>query len=82
MELAQAAATDPAASALISLLQYGVLGAVVVGLITGWLWPRPAVRRLIEEKDALAAELREQRKLCAEQTAEMARLRRLIEGRS
>lgn len=30
-------------------IQYGVLGLVVVGLLTGWLWPKPAVDRLLSE---------------------------------
>lgn len=32
-------------------VQFGVLGLVVLGLLTGWLWPRPAVDRLKAEQE-------------------------------
>lgn len=34
-------------------IQYGALGMVVVGLLTGWLWPKPAVERLLAENERL-----------------------------
>lgn len=37
-------------------LNFGVLGLVVVSLITGWLWTRPSVDRLNEEKQRAIAE--------------------------
>lgn len=38
------------------LLNFGVLGIVVIALITGWLWVKPSVDRLIEERDRLIQE--------------------------
>jgi hypothetical protein len=43
---------------IVNLIQYGALGLVVVGFIIGWIWPRPAVDRLIKAHDVEAAELR------------------------
>lgn len=37
-------------------LNFGVLGLVVVSLITGWLWTRPSVDRLNEEKQRAIAD--------------------------
>jgi len=52
------------ADALVELLQYGVLGAVVYGLLRGWLWARPSVeqllasiQRLTQENQALREEI-------------------------
>ncbi len=36
---------------LIDFAQYGILGLVVVGFIMGWIWPRPAVERMIKSHD-------------------------------
>jgi hypothetical protein len=44
----EATGSDP-----VEWVQYGVLGLVVFGLLTGWLWARPAVDRIIRENDAL-----------------------------
>lgn len=38
--------TDP----ILTFLQYGVLGLVVVALLFGWLWAKPAVQQLLEDK--------------------------------
>lgn len=32
-------------------LQYGALGLVIVALLLGWLWPKPAVDRMLREID-------------------------------
>lgn len=37
-------------------LNFGVLGLVVLSLITGWLWTRPSVDRLVQEKERAIAE--------------------------
>lgn len=39
-------------------LNYGVLGMVVVAIFTGWLWAKPAVDRLMAERDRLIEEKR------------------------
>lgn len=39
-----------------SYVNFGVLGLVVLSLITGWLWPRPSVERLERERDRAVAE--------------------------
>lgn len=36
-------------------LQFGVLGLVVVSLLLGWLWAKPAVDALRADKDRLIA---------------------------
>lgn len=48
---ADAATGDPWAL----LLQYGVLGVVVVGFITGWIVPGPQAKQLLEENRRLQA---------------------------
>lgn len=40
-------ASDP----ILTLVQYGALGLVVVALLVGWLWARPAVQQLIKDKE-------------------------------
>lgn len=37
---------------------YGALGLVVVGFISGFIWARPAVQKLIEDLDKARADLR------------------------
>ncbi|MET9262420.1 hypothetical protein [Amycolatopsis sp. NPDC004079] len=32
-------------------VNFGVLGLVVLSLITGWIWTKPSVDKLIEERD-------------------------------
>lgn len=38
---------------LTTLIQYGVLGMVVLGFITGWIVPGPQAKQLIEENKRL-----------------------------
>lgn len=49
------AAGDPSA---LDLVQYGALGVVVLGFVTGWIWARPAVLKLIKDLDEARADLR------------------------
>jgi hypothetical protein len=37
-------------------VNFGVLGLVVLSLITGWLWTKPSVDKLQQEKDRAVAE--------------------------
>jgi uncharacterized membrane protein len=37
-------------------LNYGVLGLLVVAIFFGWVWPKPSVERLREERDRLIEE--------------------------
>lgn len=43
-------------SELAPYLNYGVLGLLVLGIVTGWLWAKPSVDRLLAERDRLIAE--------------------------
>ena len=45
------ATADTLPSEIAPYLNYGVLGIVVVCLITGLLWAKPAVERLLAERD-------------------------------
>lgn len=38
--------TDP----IITFVQFGVLGLVLLAILFGWLWARPAVEQLLEDK--------------------------------
>lgn len=49
--LAQAASSASSGQGIFEFIQYGVLGLVVVGLLLGWIWAKPAVQRLIEDKE-------------------------------
>lgn len=40
-------------------INFGTLGLVVLGLISGWLWTKPAVERLTAEKDRVVREREE-----------------------
>jgi hypothetical protein len=40
------------ADPLPGLVQYGVLGLVIVALLLGWLWPKPSVEQLRRDKEA------------------------------
>lgn len=48
------AVTDPSTVSTgfnpITLIDYGVLGVVIVAILLGYLWPKPSVERLIEDK--------------------------------
>lgn len=43
--------TDP-----VTWINFGVLGLLVLGLLTGFIWGKPAVERLIADKDRAIAE--------------------------
>lgn len=45
------AAADTSISDVTTWVNFGVLGLVVLSLITGWLWTKPSVDKLQEEKD-------------------------------
>jgi hypothetical protein len=47
--------TDPL-GVISTWANFGVLGLVVLSLITGWLWTKPSVDRLEAEKDRVTAE--------------------------
>lgn len=40
------------------LVQFGVLGIVVLGFVFGYIWAKPAVQRLERDLDRVTAELR------------------------
>lgn len=46
-----AAGDTPALTDVTTWVNFGVLGLVVVGLLTGWFWTRPSVDKLLEERD-------------------------------
>jgi uncharacterized membrane-anchored protein YhcB (DUF1043 family) len=48
---------------LFQIVQYGVLGLVVLGFMLGYIWARPAVARLERDLDKALADLRELEKL-------------------
>jgi hypothetical protein len=52
--IAQQAASgiDP----IMTLVQYGALGLVVIALLAGWLWAKPAVEQLRRDKDKAEAQ--------------------------
>lgn len=37
-------------------VNFGVLGLVVLGLLTGYFWPKPSVDKILEERNRLVAE--------------------------
>lgn len=36
----------------LSFIQYGILGVVLVMLLTGWLWAKPAVEEMMKRHEA------------------------------
>lgn len=84
---------DPQPDPLSGLLQYGVLGLVIVALLLGWLWPRPSVDQLRKDKeaaetraeraeaqrDALASQLREALPVLTETTVACKRMLPLLQ---
>lgn len=46
----------PVPAELAPYLNYGVLGLVLVAIVSGWLWAKPSVDRLIAERDRLIEE--------------------------
>lgn len=51
-------AVDPGSSFAdpVTWINFGALGLVVIGLITGWLWTKPSVDRLTAERDRALAD--------------------------
>jgi hypothetical protein len=43
---------------IFQLVQFGVLGIVVLGFVFGWIWAKPAVARLERDLDRALADLR------------------------
>lgn len=35
----------------VDFVQYGVLGLIIIALISGWLWAKPAVERVLTDKE-------------------------------
>jgi hypothetical protein len=57
-----ASGSDPGLSAEIAqFLNYGVLGLLVLAIFFGWVWARPSVDRVVQEKDASIARLEAER---------------------
>ena len=88
--------TVPANDPLLTLAQYGLLGLVLLMLLTGWLWAKPAVddmkkqheleRKLWEERllpslRDLAEALRENNAVLKTNTNELSEMMRLLEER-
>jgi hypothetical protein len=46
---AEPVSSDP----VLTLINYGVLGIVVVGFVTGWIAPGPQVKQLVRENERL-----------------------------
>lgn len=65
-----AAANDPGVSAeLTPFLNLGVLGLLTLAIFMGWVWARPAVEKVVAEKDASIGRLEAERdRLIAEKT--------------
>lgn len=61
-----AAGDTPALTDVTTWVNFGVLGLVVVGLLTGWFWTKPSVDKLLEERDRA---LREREKSDAQRDA-------------
>jgi hypothetical protein len=56
MLLADSSTGIPTSVSPLSYLQYGVLGLVIVALLLGYLWTKPAVERLILDKERAEAQ--------------------------
>lgn len=82
-----AQAAPPPGEPIAALIQYGVLGLVLVALLGGWLWTRPSVQQLIKDKERAEAQrdelLRQHEErivpVLAEFTAAASTLARLLE---
>lgn len=74
--LAQQPAPSPGTD-LSDWLQFGVLGLVLVGILTGWLWAKPAVERLLAENDRLRHQVEQNDETII---AELHELRREVRG--
>jgi hypothetical protein len=60
------AANDGTLTDVTTWVNFGVLGLVVLSLITGWIWTKPSVDKLIEERDRA---IREREKADAQRDA-------------
>jgi hypothetical protein len=60
------AADDGGLSSVTTWVNFGVLGLVFLAVMTGWIWAKPAVDKLIEERDRA---LREREKADAQRDA-------------
>jgi len=49
MWLLAATSSDP----IIQFAQYGILGLILIAILTGYLWPKPPVERLQKDYDRL-----------------------------
>lgn len=38
---------------ILQFAQYGIAGLVIIGLLIGWIWPRPSVERLLTDNEQL-----------------------------
>lgn len=74
-------AQEPNASP-VEWFQYGAIGGVLVSLLVGWLWPKPPVDKIIEDKERLLEErdqlLEERSKQTDKLISEVAELRREV----
>jgi hypothetical protein len=50
--LLAATSSDP----IIQFAQYGILGLILLAILTGYLWPKPPVERLQKDFDRLQAQ--------------------------
>lgn len=50
------AADTPGIDSVTTWVNFGVLGLVVLSLITGWLWTKPSVDKISEERDRVIKE--------------------------
>lgn len=66
-------AQEPPSSSPVEWLQYGALGAVIVALLLGWLWAKPAVDRILRDNDRLQDEILAEVKATRAEVAEMRR---------
>lgn len=49
--LAQSSSSGGSTDVIGYLLQYGIPGVVIAAMLIGWLWAKPAVDRLIRDKE-------------------------------
>lgn len=54
--LAQSSSSGDSTDVIGYLLQYGIPGVVIAAMLVGWLWAKPAVDRLIKDKEKAEAQ--------------------------